>query len=543
MEAARRQHLDSPETPSTNARLPVRKHRVLRWAMRALCVVLSVALMMHVTIPGTSLGTRTAFASTHISTKSKDPTAETLASVDAYLQANLSATHVPGASVEIVDANQVLYSTHYGICTGIDQPFILGSLSKSFTAVAIMQLVEAGEVKLDATLGTYLPASTIGDLVTIRQLLNQTSGIGAYENSDDVSITGSPGSFEYSNANYDLLGEVISAVTGESYADYIEQNIFEPLGMSDSYVTYDDAKEGGLILGYSNYFGLSIPTDIGDPLTGSWAKIPSGYLKSSAADMGRYLQMFLSRGTASDGTVVLSHHAQSLLFNETTSIDDGLAYGMGWMIDTTGGELVIEHSGMVENYQSYMQIFPQRGIAIIMLFDTNDSIVGNDLIEELETGVCSLIEGDQADDVDQSAYVVEHAGTDVGYAFCVLAASAPTILMRRWHRRTRHRLASTKRLRRAGVAIPLLILHAVVPTIVMLLPPIVAIPWFVVEGYSPDVGIVIVLCAILLYAGGVAKVALLVRDRKARGIEDVGDASPNREPHHRPSRHRRGPDV
>jgi CubicO group peptidase (beta-lactamase class C family) len=559
MEVSRRRHPHSPDTPCANVRhapgddhalhpeyrsdrtvdadidhdqSPIFHqrgffHGLIRRAVRALCITLSMAMVLQLTLlGGTLLGTSVAFASTHITTNTKDPSAETIAAIDTYLQENLSATNTPGASIEIVDAGNVLYSTSYGICTGIDQPFILGSLSKSFTAIAIMQLVETKKVSLDATLGTYLPTNPVGEQVTIRQLLNQTSGIGAYENSDDVSISGEQGSFEYSNANYDLLGEVITAVTGESYADYIEQNIFEPLGMSDSYVTYADAENGGLIPGYSNYFGLEIQTVIGDPLTGSWAKIPSGYLKSSAADMGRYLQMFLSKGTAADGTVVLSHHSQSLLFNDTTSIDDGLAYGMGWMIDTSGGELVLEHGGMVENYQSYMEIFPKRGIAVIMLFDTTDSIAGNELIDELESGVCSLLAGTEAEDLDQGTYVTEHTWTDVGYIFCILAASTPIARIRRWRRKTRRRLGSTQRFRHTRVAAPLLILHVIIPTIVVLLPPLISIPWFVIEGYSPDVGIVIAVCAVLLYGGGIVKVVLLIRDRRRRGTMDGDEDRP-----------------
>ncbi|MCM1263593.1 MAG: beta-lactamase family protein [Butyrivibrio sp.] len=213
--------------------------------------------------------------------------------------------HIPGMAVIVVNADNILFQETYGNCDSIDTPFLIGSMSKSFTALAVMQLVEDGKIDLNSSISAYIDASkwfadsADCNKITVRNLLNQTSGIATYQTFGELKSTDSYGSHVYANVNYGLLGLIVEAVSGISYDEYIANNIFTPLGMEHSAATLKKSKENGLIDGYRNYFGIPIagepdyPEEIKD---GTWMNIPAGYLSSSISDIGRYLQMYLNDG-------------------------------------------------------------------------------------------------------------------------------------------------------------------------------------------------------------------------------------------------------
>ncbi|HEX9108690.1 MAG TPA: serine hydrolase domain-containing protein, partial [Longimicrobiales bacterium] len=165
-------------------------------------------------------------------------------------------------------------------------PFILGSMTKSFTALAVMQLVEQGRVVLDAPVQRYLPWFALRDSaasarITVRQLLNHTSGIPKSAGLEivrsaeartltqersllaAVRLTHTPGAvFEYSNANYWVLGRVLEAATDTPYAAFVHEHILAPLGMSHTYTSERDARREGLAQGYRVWFGFPRPEDL-----------------------------------------------------------------------------------------------------------------------------------------------------------------------------------------------------------------------------------------------------------------------------------------
>lgn len=133
--------------------------------------------------------------------------------IDQYLQKEATEAHIPGMSVVIVDKDKVLFSNTYGNCNSIDAPFIIGSNSKSFTATAIMQLVEQDRIDMDEPIVKYLSSASEGDKITVRQLLNHTSGISCYDTQDNYKISTKQGTHVYANANYGLLGQIIETVS------------------------------------------------------------------------------------------------------------------------------------------------------------------------------------------------------------------------------------------------------------------------------------------------------------------------------------------
>src|SRR5437588_6822185 len=232
-----------------------------------------------------------------------------LARIDAYISEQVKANPIPGVALGLVHNDQIVHLRGFGSADQSGRavtpqtPFILGSVSKSFTALAVMQLVEAGKIELDAPVQRYLPWFRIADPVasariTVHHLLYHTSGIpssGYACTTDQATITleqyvrtlatltldrpvGSRPS--YCSTNYDVLGLIVQTVSGQSYATYVQQHIFAPLQMHDSFASEQEARRDGLAQGYRWIFGVPAPFDYY-----SASQVPAGGLISSAQDM------------------------------------------------------------------------------------------------------------------------------------------------------------------------------------------------------------------------------------------------------------------
>jgi CubicO group peptidase (beta-lactamase class C family) len=239
-------------------------------------------------------------------TRSNEPN---IASIDAYISAQMQADHIPGVALGLVHNDQIVYLRGFGTADQSGRavtshtPFILASVSKSFTALAIMQLVEAGKIELDAPVQRYLPWFRVADPVasariTVRHLLYHMSGIpssGYACRADQATMSleqyvrslatltldrpvGSRP--DYCSTNYDVLGLIVQTVSGQPYATYVQQHVFAPLQMHDSFASEPEARRDGLAEGHRWIFGVPAPFD--DYLA---SNVPAGGLISSAQDM------------------------------------------------------------------------------------------------------------------------------------------------------------------------------------------------------------------------------------------------------------------
>jgi len=249
--------------------------------------------------------------------------------IDVYIEKQLDALNIPGASLAIIEGDKIVHLKGFGVSAPDGEAptpqtsFVVCSLTKSFAALAVMQLVEAGKIDLDAPVQRYLPWFQVADprasaQITVRHLLNQTSGLSTTSgwmvltNLDDspdanekqarVLATFKPnrpvGSmFEYSNMNYNLLGLIIEAVSGEKYAEYVQNHIFDPLDMTHTFTSKAVAKQNGMSSGYISWFGF--PMAVPDlPLPSG--SLSSGQIISSAEDMAHYLIAQLNGGRYGD---------------------------------------------------------------------------------------------------------------------------------------------------------------------------------------------------------------------------------------------------
>lgn len=296
--------------------------------------------------------------------------------------------HIPGMAIIVVNKNDIIFKKKYGNCLNYNTPFIIGSMSKSFTALAIMQLVERGKLNLNDKISKYVDISKWFidknniDKITIKNLLNHTSGITTYQTFGKLKITKLYGKYVYSNANYGLLGIIIENITKKTYEEYINENIFIPLNMNYSAASLEKSKKNGLINGYKNYFGIPIVSNVKYPFDikqNTWTNVPAGYISSSILDIGKYLQMYLNCGKN-----IVNKNSINSMFYDNVEFEKDSYYGMGWFYSEKNfNNKMLWHAGLVENYISNMFIMPDKEIAVAILVNMNDYFVTNNFIDNI----------------------------------------------------------------------------------------------------------------------------------------------------------------
>lgn len=346
-----------------------------------------------------------------------------LQKMESYLNEVAEAYHIPGMAVLITNPKEALFEKSYGQCTSLDQQFYIGSMSKSYTALCIMQLVEKGLVSLDADISLYLPDYKFLKPVTLLALLNQTSGFDTHAKLHNVKQKKSYGKYEYANVNYDLLGKIIEAVSGQTYEGYIKQNVFEPLSMEDSKANAWAVKDSPkLLLGNRNYFGFFKRGPAVFPVEKSWFHEPAGYIAATPHDHAKYLRMYLNEGKSGDSenqlAQILSPEGIQKMWYKNVSEDDNhfdLYYGMGWNYMNWKGQTVLFHGGQVENGITFQYILPDKKNAVCFMINASDYLVMNELMNGVIFESIEILKGGEAAKVNHSVYILMHLLCDVIY--------------------------------------------------------------------------------------------------------------------------------
>jgi CubicO group peptidase (beta-lactamase class C family) len=278
----------------------------------------------------------------------------------------------------LLDKGFGLANVEARVASAPDVKYRIGSLTKQFTAAAILLLQQDGKLTVRDPVGRYLPdAPPAWKSITLAQLLGHTSGIPDLTHDPsfpvwsqkprtwpevlarfrDRPLDFAPGArFEYSSSNYELLGKIIEAVSGKSYGDFLRERIFDPLGMRDSGLDRDGlvlrrraqgyvARRGGG-LEKAEYGSLSVP----------WS---AGAIYSTSEDLLRWEQGLF-------GGRLLS--AASLQQMTTPALG---GYGMGVFVDTIDGLKIIEHGGAIEGFHSFLIFAPQRQLTVVVLSNAN----------------------------------------------------------------------------------------------------------------------------------------------------------------------------
>ena len=394
--------------------------------------------------------------------------------LDAYVDGQMQHLNIPGASLAVVEGDTITYHRGYGLArpggetSGPQTPFFIGSLTKSFTALAVMQLVERGLVELDAPVQRYLPWFRVADpeasaAMTVHHLLNQTSGLPtmagelilAEDDSPDalergvrglatLKVTRPPGStFQYCNLNYNILGLIVEVTTGESYADYVKHYILEPLGMSHTYTSKAVAQGDGLALGHRQWFSNPVPApDL--PIPGG--SLPSGQLISCAEDMAHYLIAHLNGGRYGDARILsgagideMHRGAVDWLVGDTSMG----RYGMGWVECDMDHTKTFSHAGNVPDFVAFMAIVPEQQRGLVLLF--NSGTYGlPPLTEEVGTGATAVLAGVQPPPPKLGFVPTVFRLLPLLPLLQVVTAIATVGTLRRWSRDGAHRPAGAR---------------------------------------------------------------------------------------------------
>ncbi len=471
------------------------------------------------------------------------PSGGTLARMDRTIEDRMDANGAPGAAVAVVADGRIVHARGFGDAgdggrrVTPSTPFLLGSSTKSFTALAVLQLAEAGKVSLDAPVRRYVPefrlAGDAADRITVRHVLQHTSGLPPNTAGGPIlkaSAAGTPeqaiaelrgkepaaapgAEMEYVNANYVLAGLVVERASGSPYARYIERHVFEPLGMTRSFAAPGPARRAGLAAGHRYVFGVADTT----APTFRAGMLATGYLMSSARDMGRYLAMLLNGGVGADGRRIVSSRSVRVLTRpgrleaELGPWADGAKsrYAMGWFVGGPWREPAVFHPGDTADSSSLMVLLPRRDTAVVTLVNASNELAvpGNPAaITRMERNAVDVLLGERV-----------RAGTSVRRFYLVfdlvaalLLAAALVGLARAVRDARRRRPTRHRRRKAAGIAG-----RVALAGFVLAYPALSGLGWTATRHWHPDLALVLAVLAVTILATAAVRIAWLRRTRPA----------------------------
>ena len=444
--------------------------------------------------------------------------------LDDYIEGQRRELKSPGMAFVLVEQGEIVYTRGYGTADSgaravePQTPFLLGSVTKPITALAVLQLVEAGKINLDEPIQTYLPwfvtaEPFYSDRITVRHLLTQTSGFSTLTGQkqmadfDDSAAAlenhvrslmgetlswGPGGAYQYSNANFTLLGLIIQTVSGQSYEEYVQQHIFAPLEMTHSFTDQAAAEQAGLAEGVRFWFKQPVPAR----LPFNRGDLPAAYLISSAADMGNFILAMLNDGVYKDRTI-LSAAGLAQMQAPAASIREGLGYGLGWFVaDRQDGTRLVYHNGDLANYHAEIWLCPAENWGFALLMNAN-SMVEPHGFNSAAMGLVNQVAGRR---------LLPHLGgknwfqtmlpllIPLGITLVIVMVDFLSLL--KWGRRPETRptgpAAWVGRL-----ALPVVILATVILALLVYIPALMEYPLRVVFLFAPDAGVLIALTLVL----------------------------------------------
>lgn len=351
--------------------------------------------------------------------------AERIAAFENYVERVMQAYEVPGLVVALAENGEVTYQKGFGVRNlssgeAVDSQTIFGiaSITKSFTALAIMQLAEKGLLAVHDPVVRYLPEfrphGQSSAAITIHHLLTHTAGFPPlpalnysirgntrpddeedqadepqefppvntvadllnYMATGEYKMLGDPGAyFSYCNDGYGLLGEIIERVSGQPYMEYVQEHILKPLGMDRSMFTLEELEH------FQNVTELYYRNEKEELVHSSnWQVAPpftaGGWLKSCTADLIKYAQMYANGGEYA-GQRLLSQQGIGQMQQGTHEFGQGRRYGYGLMVKSDyHGVTLVEHSGSLKGVSSNMGFVPEKGIAAVVLCNLTGVPVG-----------------------------------------------------------------------------------------------------------------------------------------------------------------------
>ena len=310
----------------------------------------------------------------------------------------------PGATIAVLKNDRVLFENSYGLADiektvsiTPDKSFRIGSLTKQFTAVAIMKLVEAGDINVGDPVSKYLPGLLEnGDVITVENLLTHTSGIGNFENLEKTMMDAAgqklvlddiiklfidrPAEFvvgtqyQYSNPGYILLGAIVEKVSGKSFEQFLREEILSPLEMGNTYFDNEEKRGVNRVQGYhreENEFVDAFAFNTAIPYS-------AGGLSSTIGDIRIWNDALWS------GKIVSFDTLEKMITPFTLANGKQTEYGYGLEVLRVNKRPFIAHQGGIFGFQSFLATLPEDGIQIIILTNTdNPKVWPNEVADKI----------------------------------------------------------------------------------------------------------------------------------------------------------------
>ncbi len=329
------------------------------------------------------------------------PLSEALHSLDGWVEERSSELNLVSLAMTVVHHRDVVWTKAIGYQdlstkapASVETLYRLASATKPFTATAIMQLWEQGRLRLDDPVTRYLPWFTMrgytqNDPVTIEHLLSHSSGLPkeapfpyyttfAYPSVDQLmaalpeqSVVFEPGlAYKYSNLGYALLGLIVSAISGQTFPEYVHKQIFEPLGMKDTCLNPGPAHQGRIATGYS------ARREDGDrrawPQVDTKAMGPAGGLWSTASDLAKFLVMHLDEGLGPTSQILGRRAIQRMRRVHSWMEDWKVGYSLGFYVRPHRFGELLSHGGDLPGFRAQPTMLPRRKLACIALSNSDD---------------------------------------------------------------------------------------------------------------------------------------------------------------------------
>lgn len=333
-----------------------------------------------------------------------DNYASTEAYISKLIQYEMDKNKVTGLSIALVDDQRMVWADGFGyadqenkIPATAETLYRVGSISKLFTDTAAMQLVEQGRLDIDQPLRNYLPGFSIKTRysgsaeITPRQLMTHHSGLPRDRAKGFMTPNPAPFGelvkeigedyvayppnyiFSYSNLGVTLLGDVIQKQSGMPFAEYMQQSVLAPLGMTHSSFDTGLAASPLMSKGYRERVEATDP---------ALRDVPAGGLNSSVTDMSRFMSMVFAGGTSGDHQILKAETVAEMLRPQNTAVplDLNFRVGLGWMLSTVGTStiknagLVAHHGGDTILFHSQMYILPEHKLGVVVLSNSNTAM-------------------------------------------------------------------------------------------------------------------------------------------------------------------------
>ncbi len=340
--------------------------------------------------------------------------------IDRFVSESMKRHGVPGVGLAVVMDGKVVYTKGYGVrdiktsaAVNADTLFAIGSVSKSFTSLGAMQLVDTGKLSLSTKVNAVLPNLKFSDAqkgaqLNLENILSHSSGMDradtlwyfdkTIKTREDMlnTVANIPfnepigTTWQYCNQNFVIAGAMLEKITGKSWEDYTKQNIFAPLGMKRSVFENEDAvKDGNYAQGFQLGLNGVDPVPAFDRMVIAG---PAGSIISSASEMAQYAALQLSNGVWNGKQLVSKNSLETMHKNHVKISDSFLSipgiafpsYGLGWFNAEYRGVNIVEHGGNIDGFSAKVELVPSKGLGVVLLTNLN---AANAFLDEVSYGI------------------------------------------------------------------------------------------------------------------------------------------------------------